>query len=68
MATRYFFIKTDHPKIIRYDAGAMEVYQPKHGWVVQDAWFDRIFMSDFSDYEEVTEKEAAMFIAGLTAA
>ncbi|MET3558690.1 hypothetical protein ABID29_001816 [Streptococcus rupicaprae] len=68
MRTRYFFIKTKHPKIVRYFEGQMEVYNAESGWIVQEAWYDKIFFSDFDNYEEVTEKEANMFIMGLTAA
>lgn len=68
MKTRYFFIKTKHPKIVRYSEGQTEVYKAESGWTVQEAWYDRIFFSDFDNYEEVTEKEASMFIMGLTAA
>lgn len=68
MKTRYFLIKTEHSKIVRYYEGKTEVYDAKSGWKAQEAWYDRIFFSDFDDYEEVTEKEANMFIMGLTAA
>ncbi|HEQ9041515.1 TPA: hypothetical protein VID79_001231 [Streptococcus pyogenes] len=68
MITKYFFIKTKHPKIVRYSNGLTEVYSSDKGWEKQEAWYDRLFFSDFSDFEEVTEKEAKMFIAGLTAA
>ncbi|GAY70484.1 phage protein [Streptococcus canis] len=68
MITKYFFIKTKHPKIVRYSNGLTEVYNSAKGWEEQEAWYDRLFFSDFSDFEEVTEKEAKMFIAGLTAA
>lgn len=68
MRTKYFFIKTRHPKIVRYSNGVTEVFKADAGWVVQEAWYDRIFLGDFTDYEEVTEKEANMFIMGLTAA
>lgn len=68
MNTKFFFIKTEHPKIVRYSDGLTEVYKAEEGWVEEEAWYDRIFFSDFSDYEEVTEKEAQMFIMGLTAA
>ncbi|WP_258232208.1 MULTISPECIES: hypothetical protein [Streptococcus] len=37
------------------------------GWVENEAWYDRLFFGDFSDYEEVTEREANMFISGVNA-
>ncbi|MDG3141441.1 hypothetical protein MKL29_01015 [Streptococcus suis] len=68
MSVKYYFIKTDHPKIIRYSNGSTEVYSIDTGWTEQEAWYDRLFFSDFTDFEEVTEREANMFIKGLTAA
>lgn len=68
MKTKYFFITTKHPKIVRYSNGVTEVFNPDTGWTEQEAWYDRIFLGDFTYYEEVTEKEANMFIMGLTAA
>ncbi|MEX2804183.1 hypothetical protein AB3329_03565 [Streptococcus sp. H31] len=67
MITHYFFIKTEHPKIVCYSKGVTEVYTVEEGWVEQEAWFDRLFFNDFSDFEEVTEKEVNMFIWGLRA-
>lgn len=68
MNTRYFFIRTGHPKIVRYSNGSTEEYNTKSGWIVQEAWYDRIFFSDFDDYKEITEKEAKVFIEELVAA
>lgn len=68
MKNRYFFINIKHPKIVRYSDGQTEVYNTESGWTVQEAWYDKIFFSDFDNYEEVTEKEATMFIKGLNAA
>ncbi|AXQ78950.1 hypothetical protein DDV21_007560 [Streptococcus chenjunshii] len=67
MMTKYFFIKTEHPKIVRYSNGMTEVYTVEEGWVEQEGWYDRLFFNDFSDFEEVTEREANMFILGLKA-
>lgn len=67
MTTRYFFITTKYPKIVRYSEGLTEVFQVDKGWVAQEEWHHRIFFGDFTDYEEVTEKEATMFILGMTA-
>ncbi len=68
MSIKYFFIKTEHPKIIRYSNGITELYQLGLGWTEQEEWYDRLFFSDFSDFEEITEKEADVFILGVTAA
>lgn len=68
METKYFFIKTEHPQIIRYSEGETSVYSVDKGWTENEAWYDRIFFGDFTDFEEVTAKEAEMFIKGLTAA
>ncbi|MGT2716424.1 hypothetical protein [Streptococcus respiraculi] len=67
MEAKYFFIKTKHPKIVRYCNGITEVYSVSDGWVENEAWYDRLFFGDFSDYEEVTEREANMFISGVNA-
>ena len=68
MEAQYFYITTKHPKIVRYSEGLTEVYTLENGWQEQEEWYHRIFFNDFSDFEKVTEKEAHMFIAGLTAA
>lgn len=68
METKYFFIKTEHPQIVRYSEGETSVYSVDKGWTENEAWYDRIFFGDFTDFEEVTAKEAEMFIKGLTAA
>lgn len=68
METKYFFIKTEHPQIVRYSKGETSVYSVEKGWTENEAWYDRIFFGDFTDFEEVTSKEAEMFIKGLTAA
>lgn len=68
MSIKYFFIKTEHPKIIRYSNGITELYQLGLGWTEQEEWYNRLFFSDFSDFEEITEKEADVFILGVTAA
>ena len=67
MSIKYFFIKTEHPKIIRYSNGITELYQLGLGWTEQEEWYNRLFFSDFSDFEEITEKEADVFILGVTA-
>lgn len=35
MDTKYFFITTKHPKIVRYSEDQIEVYLAETGWTVQ---------------------------------
>ncbi|MBS4750981.1 hypothetical protein KG091_07805 [Carnobacteriaceae bacterium zg-ZUI78] len=65
MKKKYFFIKTKHPKIVRYFNGVMEVYSTPEGWMEREEWYDRLFFGDFSDYEEVTETQANTLISKL---
>ncbi|TWS94053.1 hypothetical protein [Streptococcus sp. sy018] len=62
METQYFIIRTEQTKIVRYVNGSTAVFDSNLGWVEQDAWYDRIFFSDFTNYEKITEKEAVLLI------
>lgn len=64
MSVRYFLIKTEKPKLVRHSKGQTEAYDVNSGWTVQNIWYDRIFFSDFNDFEEITKKEADIFISG----
>lgn len=68
METKYFLIKTEHPQIVRYSEGETSVYSANKGWIENEAWYNRIFFGDFTDFEEVTDKEAEMFIKRLVVA
>ena len=68
METKYFFIKTEHPQIVRYSEGETSVYSVEKGWTENESWYVRIFFGDFTDFEEVTDKEAEMFIKRLVVA
>jgi hypothetical protein len=68
METKYFLIKTEHPQIVRYSEGETSVYSADKGWTENEAWYNRIFFGDFTDFEEVTAKEAEMFIKRLVVA
>lgn len=68
METKYFLIRTEHPQIVRYSEGETSVYSADRGWIENETWYNRIFFGDFTDFEEVTAKEAEMFIKSLVVA
>ena len=65
METKYFFIKKEHPQIIRYSEGETSVYSAEKGWTENESWYDRIFFGDFTDFEEISEIKAFAYIEKL---
>ena len=62
MGTKYFIVKTEHPQIVRYSKGETSVYSVNKGWIENEAWYNRIFFGDFTDFEEISESEAFAYI------
>lgn len=62
METKYFFIKTEQPQIVRYSEGETSVYSVEKVWTENESWYDRIFFGDFSDFEVISENEAFAYI------
>lgn len=67
METKYFFIKTEHPQIVRYSEGETSVYSVEKGWTENESWYVRIFFGDFTDFEEISENDAFAYIDRMVA-
>lgn len=68
MEIRYYRTTTDNPKVLRLVDGVMQVFDIDKKWVDSIEWFSKIFFNDFTDFEEISENEAFVYIGKIVAA
>lgn len=59
---RYYRTTTENPQILRLFDGIMQVFDIEKKWIDSIDWFNKIYFSDFTDFEEISENEAFAYI------
>lgn len=62
MEIKYYFVKIEHPQILRLINGVMQVFDIEKKWIDSIDWFNKIYFNDFTDFEEISENEAFAYI------
>ncbi len=65
---RYYYTTTSNPQVLRLIDGVMQVFDIEKKWVDSIDWFNKIFFNDFTDFEEISEKDAFAYISRMVAA
>ena len=65
---RYNHTTTNNAQVLRLIDGVMQVFDIEKKWVDSIDWFNKIFFNDFTDFEEISEKDAFTYIDRLVAA
>lgn len=65
---RYYHTTTGNPQVLRLIDGVMQVFDIEKKWVDSIDWFNKIFFNDFTDFEEISEKDAFAYISRMVAA
>ena len=65
MEIKYYFVKIEHPQILRLINGVMQVFDIEKKWIDSIDWFNKIYFNDFTDFEEISESEAFAYIEKL---
>lgn len=65
---RYYHTTTSNPRVLRLIDGVMQVFDIEKKWVDSIDWFNKIFFNDFTDFEEISEKDAFAYISRMVAA
>ena len=66
METQYYDVM-QQKFILRFKNYLMEKYVDGK-WIESDYWFNKIFMNDFTDFEEITEERANQLIENMASA
>ena len=61
----YYVTTTENPKVLKFDVDTMYVYED--GWKASFYWFDKILVSDYVDFDEITEEKAYELIGRIVA-
>ena len=59
---------TNNAQVFRLIDGVMQVFDIEKKWVDSIDWFNKIFFNDFTDFEEISEKDAFAYISRMVAA
>lgn len=51
----YYVTTTENPKVLKFDVDTMYVYE--NGWKPSIYWRDKILVSDYVHFEEITEEK-----------
>ena len=54
--------------MLRLIDGVMQVFDIEKKWVDSIDWFNKIFFNDFTDFEEIPEKDVFAYIDRMVAA
>lgn len=65
---RYYHTTTSNPQVLRLIDGVMQVFDIEKKWVDSIDWFNKIFFNDFTDFEEISEKDAFAYISRMVVA
>lgn len=61
----YYVTTTENPKVLKFDVDTMYVFDG--GWKASFYWFDKILVSDYVDFDEITEEKAYELIGRMVA-
>ena len=53
---KYYVTTPENPKVLKFDVDTMYVFDG--GWKASFYWFDKILVSDYVNFEEITEEKA----------
>lgn len=62
---KYYVTTTENPKVLKFDVDTMYVYE--NGWKPSIYWRDKILVSDYVHFEEITEEKAYELIGRMVA-
>lgn len=61
----YYVTTTENPKVLKFDVDTMYVYEDE--WKPSIYWRDKILVSDYVHFEEITEEKAYELIGRMVA-
>ena len=62
---KYYVTTTENPKVLKFDVDTMYVFDG--GWKASFYWRDKILVSDYVNFDEITEEKAYEIIGRMVA-
>ena len=62
---KYYVTTTENPKVLKFDVDTMYVYEGE--WKPSIYWREKILVSDYVDFDEITEEKAYELIGRIVA-
>lgn len=62
---KYYVTTTENPKVLKFDVDTMYVFDG--GWKASFYWRDKILVSDYVNFDEITEEKAYELIGRMEA-
>ena len=62
---KYYVTTSENPKVLKFDVDTMYVFDG--GWKASFYWREKILVSDYVDFDEITEEKAYELIGRMVA-